>query len=388
MHYGVTFQEKEFTGNGTLLLKKALQAGKCDQVPKHILELQERLHAEFLDRCSLAELSYHPDWTMEKYFLTSGRPDHTKTTTVVGIPLPLHSRYRLQNLINTASKVPELHHQKADGPQTLMIFMGWDAEAVDEAAKGHPAKDAKDMEEKARERERAREKLQEDRDKMHVEYLKRLTRQKCETKARINASPVGSYVVDCAAFDDYFADERAYDLSLDIHETDTPGILQIDFDFVALEGVMMICGDEEALGEYCSERAEWSDSQEEAEDDTESSESEEEVSRRGSKRKPSESNISTRTKKRKGGGIPSREYFLKMRCRELEGQIYWEPEDGSIEFDDINLVSFEGVTDFPCFGSNVSFYARKISDKPCPSRAEWADYSERQYESERVGRWR
>ena len=38
-HYGVQIEEKEFSGNGTALMKKVLQEGKCDQVPVHILEL-------------------------------------------------------------------------------------------------------------------------------------------------------------------------------------------------------------------------------------------------------------------------------------------------------------------------------------------------------------
>jgi hypothetical protein len=382
MHYGVTFEEREFTGNGTTLLKKALQSGKFDKVPEHILELQEKLHAEFLDKFDLAELSEHPDWAMDKYFLTSGRPDRTKTTTIVGISLPLSSEYRSQNMIDAASKVPGLHHKKALGPQSQTIYMGWDAEGVDEAAKGHASKDTKAMKEKAKERDQAREKRQQARDKMHTDYLKTLTRQKGKKKASNKVSPVGSYIVDSATFEDYFADGRTTELSLDIHETDTPGIFQIDFDFGVLEGIMMICADEETLEEYCSEEADSSDSQDEDEGDTDS-----ETSKRGSKRKASGSKVSTKTKKRKGGKPPSREYFLKLKCRELEGQVHYEARDGSIDFDDTRLVSFEGEADFPSVGTGVSFSARKISDKPSPSGSEWADYSERQYEYERVNRW-
>ncbi|KAL5002107.1 kinase-like domain-containing protein [Aspergillus recurvatus] len=39
-HYGVPFEEHKLIGNGTVLLKKAVQAGKCDAVPAHLLELQ------------------------------------------------------------------------------------------------------------------------------------------------------------------------------------------------------------------------------------------------------------------------------------------------------------------------------------------------------------
>lgn len=34
-HYGVNYDEKEFSGNGTLLMKKALQAGKVTRLALH-----------------------------------------------------------------------------------------------------------------------------------------------------------------------------------------------------------------------------------------------------------------------------------------------------------------------------------------------------------------
>ncbi len=40
-HYGVEFDEKEISGNGTHLIKKVLQAGKCDKVPDNIAELRK-----------------------------------------------------------------------------------------------------------------------------------------------------------------------------------------------------------------------------------------------------------------------------------------------------------------------------------------------------------
>ncbi|KAJ6188037.1 hypothetical protein N7519_002945 [Penicillium mononematosum] len=38
-HYGVQFEEKDFSGNGPGFMEKVLQEGKCDHVPGHILEL-------------------------------------------------------------------------------------------------------------------------------------------------------------------------------------------------------------------------------------------------------------------------------------------------------------------------------------------------------------
>ncbi|KAF7716210.1 Uncharacterized protein PECH_005123 [Penicillium ucsense] len=345
MHYGVKFEDKEFTGSGTLLMKRVLQAGKCDKVPEHILQLKEQMHLQFLERLSPTELARHPTWAMEKYFLTSGDPDRTKTTVVVCLPFHLRSEYGLQCLIDAANKVPGLNYEQAVGPETKMVFMGWDAAAVKKEAREYPAKAARKLTEASEKREQAR-------DKMHQDYLKTLTRKKGGSKVSKNRSPVGSYIVDSACFEE----------------------------------------DEETLDEYCREadREDDFDESYSLEDDTtETSESEVETFKQGSKRKASGSGnqVSKKPKQRNARKTPSRKYWLRLKCRELEGQLHFDPEDGSIEFEDDNLASFEGGANFPCMGQDVGFYARKISDEPSQSSTEWRDYSERQYEYERVRRW-
>lgn len=93
-HYGVQFDKSEITGAGTLLMKKVLQAGKCDKVPDHITALRKQMHSEWLNKLTPERLSSNPEWVMDRYFLSSGQPDRTKTATVVGIPLDRHSSYR------------------------------------------------------------------------------------------------------------------------------------------------------------------------------------------------------------------------------------------------------------------------------------------------------
>jgi hypothetical protein len=285
-------------------------------------------------------------------------------------------------VIEAASKVPGLNHKNALGPDTQMIYIGWDAAAVDKAAKGHAAKDKKAKQAKAKEREKAQEKAQQARDKLHTDYLKTLTRPKGKAKATKKVSPVGSYIVDSEAFEDYYGTGRTDELRLDIHKTDTPGVFQAEFDFGVLEGVMILCADEDTLNEYCMD----SDDDDE---ESEASDSDEEGYAVGSKRKATKPKAPKKKKsKPRAGKKDSRKYLLKLKCRETgEGEIHYEAEDGSIEFDDNNLASFEADADFPIVGSGISFTARKISDKPSPSERDWADYSERQHEIERVGRW-
>jgi hypothetical protein len=49
-HYGVQFANIEISGSGIHLLRKVLQAGKCDKVPDNITELREQMHAEWLNK--------------------------------------------------------------------------------------------------------------------------------------------------------------------------------------------------------------------------------------------------------------------------------------------------------------------------------------------------
>jgi hypothetical protein len=83
MHYGIEFEEKEFSGTEITLLQKALQAGKCDQVPDPIRQLERQKYTEFINNRTNPELVDNPDWAMNKYLPSFGYPDRTKTTTVV-----------------------------------------------------------------------------------------------------------------------------------------------------------------------------------------------------------------------------------------------------------------------------------------------------------------
>lgn len=108
-------------------MKAALQAGRCDKVPDHIVNLQNQMHREWISERTPEQLSDDPDWAMQRYFLSAGQPDRSKTTTIVAIPIPPRSEYRLGQMMNAASKVAGLHHQRAMGPATQVIFMGWDS---------------------------------------------------------------------------------------------------------------------------------------------------------------------------------------------------------------------------------------------------------------------
>ncbi|KAI1819936.1 hypothetical protein F4861DRAFT_525126 [Xylaria intraflava] len=378
-HYGVVFDEKEFTGNGTSLLKKVLQAGKCDQVPPHIVKLRDEMHVEWLARLTPEEISSSPEWAMEKYFLTSGQPDRAKTTTAIGFPLHTSSSYSSGQLREAADKISGLHHATGHGPRTQMIFIGWDSAAVKRAAKRH-----EDDEEKAQ--KAADEEREAERSESHNDYLKTLKRK----KGRKTYSPVGTYIVDCEEIEGQWPDQ-ADDLSLEIREMGSPGIYKASFDFGILEGVMIMSTDKQAVNQYCSQMdSESDDDNDSSEDENDSSEEERQS---GSKRKHTATASKSRgrgrpPKKAKPSPSQSRKYYLKLRCAEtVESMIYHDPENGTITFQGENMASFTGKVSLPSVGGTVPFTARKTSDATHGPGNSWSDYSEAAYEAARVNRW-
>ncbi|TGJ82961.1 hypothetical protein E0Z10_g5812 [Xylaria hypoxylon] len=371
-HYGVQFDDSEITGNGTQLLEKVLQAGKCDQVPPHITELRDEMHTEWLAQLTPEEFLGHPEWIMERYFLTSGQPDRAKTTMVVGFPFDSYSSHRPDQLVEAAGNISRLHHATSYGSKTQMVFIGWDSAAVGWAAKSHSDNEAEAIKAADTEREVGRSEL-------HDDYLKALAR-----KNWINVySPVGTYIVDCKEIEEQWPDE-ADDLSLDIRAADEPGIYKASFDFGMLEGVMIIGEDEMSVERYCSQLDGEGDDEEDSSKDERKS---------GSKRKyvadaPKFCGRGRLPKKAKSSASRSRKYHLKLRCAEtMESMIHHQPEDGTITFTGENMASFTGEASFPSVGTAVTFTARKTSDSVHGQGNSWSDYSETAYEEVLVGRW-
>jgi hypothetical protein len=277
------------------------------------------------------------------------------------------------------------------GPKTQTIFKGWDSVAVGKAAKSHAAKEAKELQAAENERE-------DERAKMHTDYLNTLKQK----KGPRTYSPIGSYIIDCKHFDEGEWGDRAGDLSLDIRQTKEPNVFEASFDFGVLEGVMIISAEKNALEQYCSqlneaesegEKDEEGDWSEEEDEDREKIEVEYKVENDrkptiGSKRRAEAlQGHGPPPKKSKARAAQPRIYLLKLKCRESEGMIHSTEERGTIRFRDESLGSFIGKANLPCVGRAVPFSGRKISDTPaCPSNS-WADYSEAAYEYERVRRW-
>ncbi|PWY65546.1 hypothetical protein BO83DRAFT_401997 [Aspergillus eucalypticola CBS 122712] len=336
-HYGVPFEESQLSRNGTQLMKKVLQEGKCDKVPVHILALEEQLYQEWIAASNIEVLSSKPEWVIKKFFIRAREPDpyQTRTSTVVGVSFPRYSVCRPGRMREAADQVASLHHDTGVVPETQTVFLGWDKSAVGEAAKEHANKERTEIEAREQRRESKRT-------KMHADYLAALGRMK---GAAARKSPVGSYIVDCKEIGDGWS-SLAEDIVLEMMNTQRKGKIHARFNFRVVIGVMVIS--EEHMTET---------DEEEIGDDHENI-------GKGTKRKTIAHKHSRPPKKAKAEKTSEPyTYRLKLRCRET-GE--------------------EAV--FPCVGSGITFTARKVSDDPCPSGEKWEDYSEAAYEYAWVSR--
>ncbi|KAI1302470.1 hypothetical protein F5Y03DRAFT_385469 [Xylaria venustula] len=323
------------------------------------------MRAEWLAQLTLEEISPYPEYVMERYFLTSRQPDREKTTTVIGIPFieEFHEyeefdefeelQYDSDKLCEAASKVSGLHHAIGLGAETDIVFIGWDSAAVNRAAERYSDEEGKADE--ARVKKRNEERL-----KLHEDYLKTLKQK----KGRNAYSPTGSYVVSCDEIE-YRCPDRT-DNTLNIRETGESGIYEVSFDLGIFHGVMIMGADEEAVEQYGGS------------DDDEDSSVREKKPR--SKRKRTVSTLKSRDrhcprKKVKSSAPNSLKYYFKLRCAEDGDWIYHQPKSGTITFDEDNMASFTGKLDLPC-DSGFALIARKTSDVVNGQRNSWSDYSE------------
>jgi hypothetical protein len=148
---------------------------------------------------------------------------------------------------------------------------------------------------------------------------------------------------------------------------------------------MILCSEKLALDEYCArvdreDEAKWINSSGE-EDDEEESVDEDSIAAKknfklGDKRGLPASESTTRAKIQKTGEDRALRYLLNIIYRETgEGEIWRDESNGTINFENGRLVSFEGVVDLPI--GNVPFSAWKICGVPCSSGNKWTDHSER-----------
>ena len=342
------------------------------------------MHLEWVEKQSDGSLSDDPKWLMQKYFVDGlGEPDTTKTAKVVGISYPRRSNYDSAQLRKAARRVRGLHQATGFGA-TQTIYSGWNRGAVENAAKSHAVQKSRANKAKAdaRERERA---------SRHDRYL--TTIRNPDEFGPVVPSPAGQYMIDCEEIETGYSDDvRDSDLTLEIHETTTPGVYQATFHFGIIEGMMMLGHDEAVLEKFCADEDHERFTDDcDSEDDGSGSEEEssDEETAVGSKRKAT----STETR----GGPPKRakaaargkpkRYFVRLKSRDTgTGEIESYAEKGTVTFGGPDLSAFTGKVDMK-IGKGVIFKARKISARAPELRDSWSCYSEAAYGYARVRRW-
>ncbi|KAI0155259.1 hypothetical protein GGR57DRAFT_464669 [Xylariaceae sp. FL1272] len=335
------------------------------------------MHQEWLAQLTPEEISAHPDFVMDRYFLTNEQPDATKTSAVVGIPFDPHSVHRAGQLREAASTVSGLHQATGQGQATQTVFLGWNKKAVTKAANGHAGEEAKAV--KAADEERETERAEE-----HADYLKTLNRNKGPKKH----SPVGSYMIDCEEIETQWP-SQADDMTMHIFETGTPGIFEASFEFGVVEGAMILSTDIKSLEEYMAELEQHEESEEDDYDEDDEDDEDEDAGEGSNKRKAATSSSQPRGRGRpaKKAKTTSLKFHLRARGRETgEGEIFFDPEEGSIKFENEKMAKFSGVITLPCVGEAVPFTGRKTTDQ-VHGGSSWAEFSYAEYEDARVSRW-
>lgn len=359
-----------------------------DKVPDHIENLRQQMAAEWYNQLPLKEMAEsYPDATIVRYFLDiSGKPDRTKTTDVLAVPI---SDYRKGKVIEAAKKVGGLHFTFV--PNTL--YIGWDRAAVAREVAGHWDKVERERKKEERERKQEMDARDKERKSMHSDYL----REAQKAKGKKLWSPVGEYIVDCETIESGWSND-VEDLSLDVCETDNPGVFEAHFDFGIIEGIMILCDQKAMLDQYCAELEKEEDLYGEDEDEStdydsneeEKEEEEEDQPAAGSKRKAPAAPRGRGRPPKKAKSSPTQplKFFFKWKGRETgEGQIIDEAEEGVIQFDNSKYARFTGKTDMEFVDSDVSFTARKVSGRPRSSSKSWSSFSGAAYEHARVARW-
>ncbi|KAJ5107314.1 hypothetical protein N7456_003989 [Penicillium angulare] len=372
-HYGVDFNEAEFArSNGSAFMKATLQAGMCHLVPRHIAELERQMHEDWLKKLSLNQIFDRPDWVMQTFFLSSGQPDRAKMSTIGTMLFGPGMQQSLDNMIEAVKRITGLQYTTVSRGDGIIIVMGWDRAAVDEGANRLSSEERRSQQGEQQDQENRRASVE-------VNISSHL-------ESEIDhASPVGIYIVDSHTSDgpDGFPEEE---LSLTIYETSTPGMLQADFVFDNTEGIMLLSSDKSILKDYLAE----------AERDEDRIRPSDRSSEKAYKRRLPASSTNRPQKQRRVEPNYPLKYLVKLKSRERGTRmIDYEERNGSITFGDKSFASFRGVADFGpgadyiCdVGNQTSFSAKKISDKSRASGQIWNDFSEQQYEYERVARWR
>ncbi|KAJ6007374.1 hypothetical protein N7540_011350 [Penicillium herquei] len=363
-HYGVEFDESDISGDGLEYLKTSIEAGKLDTIPANILELQADMHQEWIEKCTVEHLKSKPHWLLEKYFLSNGVPDRTKTTTVVAVPFPKACR-RLPRLMEEAARqIPGLQIHQAFGFFTRTVIMAWDETAVKKESETIYVAELRALKDERAAARGLAPNRDEEQQKAHQDYLDSLGPK------TTGFTPVGSYIVRIELLEEIVKHEDD-PFMIDIYETETPGLYQVDFDFSMFKGIMMMSSDKRALEEF--------------EDPVSSGprSGDGSVPANELKTSPTTKGLQRGQKQKKASKHLPLTFQFKQRCYEPRGErLFFVPRPGTIQFGDRRFFTFTGQMVFHFSGKEVVFTGCKVGENPPPTKNDWEDYKGKEGERE------
>ncbi|KAL8369787.1 hypothetical protein RB595_000225 [Gaeumannomyces hyphopodioides] len=205
-------------------------------------------------------------------------------------------------------------------------------------------------------------------------------------------SIVGMYDVKCPGLEEEWPSDCEDGLTLDIGKTDQDGVYVGRFDFGIIEGVMLISTDKGAISRYSRQidqenshhRDRYGMEDEDEDEDGDEDEDDEAPATGAAKsgKKGAKAMAAAQAE-----APPSLRYHVCLRGRETgEGQIQSDSW-GEIKFSNATLKKFAGQITISFAGACKLTGTKTSTGDPAISPAKWAEYSEEQYEYERVNRW-
>ncbi|RFU77115.1 hypothetical protein TARUN_5096 [Trichoderma arundinaceum] len=421
-YYGIPFPSSASDTDLSLLLKKVVREGRCNQVPESVIDLEalmcrdyEPLRQKWESDCAawraakklrddeafencktpVEKANLDLDRFMDLYFLTDGKPDPNKTPE----PLVLDGLDQTWKMQHVVYKIPGLHTSSCDMMEKdRTLCVEWDREKV--------FKFGSDMMARALAADKALRQVKwEQQLELHQAYLSSIQPKESIGGADENPEPFsldrcqGSYVIYCEEImDGWTSDITGHNFTMDISsgKGNAPraainlGIIRGHMIFSLSKDVHRgIPGatsfvSETSLGDGEGEEAEDADGDDEhGRDDIEQQES-----TTGMKRKqgevplaqPLDSALHRRAnaKRRKttSPSAPSHRVYFRLHGYETgEGEVFPYPDAGHINFLSSDCIAFEGVVyNLTGVGDNVEFRGYKVSDVPQMHREEEGVY--------------
>lgn len=327
-------------------------------------------------QCStpLERAEHSLDRFISHYFLTNGEPDPSKTKKPIALP-----GFRNRSAVHSwADRVPGLETRSGGEEPNRTLFIGWGRSAVWDMAREADAEAYRQQGERANDRWAEVE-------EEHREFVKTAKKGAKKVNAKsptpaVLQKIVGSYVVRCEDIEEQWPSE--HELTLDIAFGPKDNVLEGAVSFNVIEGTMLLALSDDILDELDVDTLDSDDS-----DDSDEDDEDEEPALSKKRAAPAPKHKPGRPKKAKTNA-QTRHIPLRIRGRETgEGEMFYDSERGHLEFTDNTYTRFTGVVGLPHVGPKVEFEGLKVDSEPQQQADAWEEFSERQYEYERVARW-